>query len=88
MPSRLSHFRLGGGGSRGGSRHVVFRIVDTACLDAPKVALVATLASVSPASPFVFRNYELSPDKEVLSKEVSETLVCLFFAMPSNYQLL
>ena len=46
------------------------------------MALVATLASVSPASPFVFRNYELSPDKEVLSKEVSETLVCLFFACP------
>lgn len=45
-------------------------MIDTACLDAPKVALVATLASVTPASPFVFRNYELSPDKEVLSKEI------------------
>jgi hypothetical protein len=34
-------------------------LIDTACLDVPKVALVATLASTSPAMPFVFRNYEL-----------------------------
>jgi predicted acylesterase/phospholipase RssA len=43
-------------------------LIDTACLDVPKIALVATLASTSPAMPFVFRNYELpvalSSDRE------------------------
>lgn len=34
-------------------------LIDTACLDVPKVALVATRASACPAMPFVFRNYEL-----------------------------
>ncbi|KAG7672162.1 hypothetical protein KSW81_005044 [Nannochloris sp. 'desiccata'] len=34
-------------------------LIDTACLDVPKIALVSTLASTSPAMPFVFRNYEL-----------------------------
>jgi len=35
------------------------KLIDTACLDVPKIALVATLASRCPAEPFVFRNYEL-----------------------------
>lgn len=43
-------------------------LIDTACLDVPKIALVSTLASTSPAKPFVFRNYELpvalSDDRE------------------------
>ena len=33
-------------------------MIDTACLNAPKIALVSTLASLTPAAPFVFRNYE------------------------------
>jgi hypothetical protein len=41
-------------------------MIDAACLDAPKVALVAALASASPAVPFVFRNYELPPGAEAL----------------------
>jgi len=43
------------------SRCLSDAMIDSACLDAPKVALVSTRASVSPAQPFVFRNYELSP---------------------------
>ena len=34
-------------------------LIDTAALDVPRVSLVSTLASSSPAVPFVFRNYEL-----------------------------
>lgn len=34
-------------------------LIDTAALDVPKIALVSTLASFSPATPYVFRNYEL-----------------------------
>ena len=34
-------------------------LIDTSSLDVPKVALVSTLASTSPAIPFVFRNYEV-----------------------------
>ena len=37
-------------------------LIDTAALDVPKVALVSTLASSAPATPFVFRNYELPAD--------------------------
>lgn len=35
------------------------RLIDTAVLGGPKVFVVATLASVRPAAPFAFRNYEL-----------------------------
>ena len=41
-------------------------LIDTAPLDAPRVALVATLASVTPAVPYVFRNYEFPPDLDAL----------------------
>ncbi|KAL6778960.1 hypothetical protein ACKKBF_B19310 [Auxenochlorella protothecoides x Auxenochlorella symbiontica] len=37
-------------------------MIDSAPLDCPRVALVATLASVMPATPFVFRNYEVGPE--------------------------
>ena len=43
---------------------------DTASLDAPKIALVATLGSVTPALPFVFRNYELPIATSPLFEEV------------------
>lgn len=43
---------------------------DTACLDVPKVALVSTLASMSPAMPFIFRNYEIPPASEALARQV------------------
>lgn len=33
-------------------------LIDTSALKVPKIALVSTLTSVSPAQPFVFRNYE------------------------------
>jgi len=33
-------------------------LIDTSALDVPKVAMVSTLTSVSPAQPFIFRNYE------------------------------
>ena len=35
-------------------------LIDTSALDVPKIALVSTLTSVSPAQPFIFRNYEYS----------------------------
>lgn len=41
-------------------------LIDAAPLNAPRVALVATLASVTPAVPFVFRNYEFSPEQKSL----------------------
>ena len=34
-------------------------LIDTACLNVPKVALLATKTSTDPPMPFVFRNYEL-----------------------------
>ena len=43
---------------------------DTACIDVPKVALVSTLSSVSPAPPFVFRNYNLPPASEALARQI------------------
>lgn len=36
----------------------------------PKVALVSTLASMTPAFPFVFRNYEVPPAREALARQV------------------
>ena len=50
--------------------HAAAAAADTACLNAPKVALVSTLASVSPAQPFVFRNYELPPGSSDLFQQV------------------
>jgi Leucine-rich repeat (LRR) protein len=44
-------------------------MIDTACLSSPKVALVSTLASVCPATPFVFRNYEFSQSAAPLIAE-------------------
>lgn len=38
--------------------HKIEDLIDSSCLDAPKIALVSTLTSVSPAQPFIFRNYE------------------------------
>lgn len=35
------------------------QFIDAACLGGPKVATVATLTSVSPATPYLFTNYEL-----------------------------
>eukprot|EP00887_Chlorella_sp_A99_P000219 scaffold13.g219.t1 len=46
-------------------------MIDTACLGGPKIALVSTLASASPARPFVFRNYELPPEADALRAEAS-----------------
>jgi hypothetical protein len=45
-------------------------MIDTACLDGPHVALVASLASASPAVPFVFRNYALPPGSEALAEAI------------------
>ncbi|KAL0020138.1 hypothetical protein WJX77_006173 [Trebouxia sp. C0004] len=39
-------------------------MIDTACLNIPKCFVVATLASMTPAVPFIFRNYEYSPDSQ------------------------
>ncbi|KAL3136744.1 hypothetical protein ABBQ38_005460 [Trebouxia sp. C0009 RCD-2024] len=39
-------------------------MIDTACLNIPKCFVVATLASVTPAMPFIFRNYEYSPESQ------------------------
>jgi len=39
-------------------------MADTASLGGPRVLIVATLASVAPATPFVFRNYTLPPASE------------------------
>lgn len=44
-------------------------MIDTACLSSPKVALISTLASVCPATPFVFRNYEFSQSAAPLIAE-------------------
>lgn len=35
-------------------------LLDTCALNIPKVALISTLTSVSPAQPYIFRNYEYS----------------------------
>lgn len=40
------------------------QLIDTAALGGPKVAVVSTLASVTPACPFLFTNYELPPDSQ------------------------
>ena len=44
---------------------------DTAGLCVPNVALVSTLSSMSPAPPFVFRNYQLPPGSEALASRIS-----------------
>lgn len=36
----------------------MLNLIDTACLNVPKVALVSTLTSMVPAQPYIFRNYE------------------------------
>ena len=43
---------------------------DTAAFKGPKVALVSTLSSMSPAPPFVFRNYQLPLASEALAGEI------------------
>lgn len=37
----------------------------------PSIALVSTLSSVSPAPPFVFRNYQLPPGSDTLAQQIS-----------------
>lgn len=44
--------------------------IDSACLAGPKVFAVATLSSVAPAVPFLFRNYEFPPGSEMLVKSM------------------
>lgn len=44
--------------------------IDSACLPRPKVFAVATLSSVAPAVPFLFRNYEFPPGSERLVKDM------------------
>lgn len=43
---------------------------DTMGLGAPAVALVSTLASVTPAPPFVFRSYQPPPGSEALADQM------------------
>jgi hypothetical protein len=45
-------------------------MIDGACLNAPKVALVSALTSMSPAVPFVFRTYELPPAAQALHASI------------------
>ncbi|KAL4431288.1 hypothetical protein ABPG75_006544 [Micractinium tetrahymenae] len=45
-------------------------MIDTVGLDTPAVALVSTLASVTPAPPFVFRSYQLPPGSEALADQL------------------
>ncbi|PRW58490.1 phospholipase A I isoform X1 isoform A [Chlorella sorokiniana] len=44
-------------------------MIDTAVLG-PKVALVSTLSSLSPAPPFLFRTYQLPPGSEALGAQI------------------
>jgi hypothetical protein len=44
---------------------------DTAGLNVPHVALVSTLASISPAPPFVFRNYQFPAGSEEAAQQIS-----------------
>ncbi|EFN59236.1 hypothetical protein CHLNCDRAFT_138222 [Chlorella variabilis] len=46
-------------------------MIDTAGLNVPSIALVSTLSSVSPAPPFVFRNYQLPPGSDTLAQQIS-----------------
>ena len=43
---------------------------DTAAFKGPRVALVSTLSSMSPAPPFVFRNYQLPLASEPLAQQI------------------
>lgn len=43
-------------------------LIDTSALNVPKLALVSTLTSVSPAQPFIFRNYEYEPQESGLER--------------------
>lgn len=45
-------------------------MIDTMGLGAPAVALVSTLASVTPAPPFVFRSYQPPPGSEALADQM------------------
>jgi hypothetical protein len=40
------------------------QFIDASVLGGPKVVVVATLASISPATPYVFRSYELPVEAE------------------------
>ena len=40
------------------------QMIDAAALGGPKVAVLSTLTSVSPACPFMFTNYELPPEAQ------------------------
>lgn len=46
------------------------QFIDAACLGGPKVAVVSTLTSVSPATPFLFRNYELPLEAESRARRI------------------
>jgi len=48
-------------------------LIDSACLDAPKIALVSTLTSVSPAQPFIFRNYEYPITSNLVSRNLGSS---------------
>ncbi|KAK9839624.1 hypothetical protein WJX81_001442 [Elliptochloris bilobata] len=45
-------------------------MIDTACLDTPKCFVVATLVSMTPAEPFIFRNYEHPAASQRLAEQV------------------
>lgn len=47
------------------------RLIDTAVMGGPKVFVVATLASVRPASPFAFRNYELPDEATPIAEQLA-----------------
>ncbi|EIE23713.1 hypothetical protein COCSUDRAFT_41874 [Coccomyxa subellipsoidea C-169] len=44
-------------------------MIDTACLNTPKCFVVSTLVSMTPAGPFLFRNYELPEAAEAHAKQ-------------------
>lgn len=50
-------------------------LIDTSALDVPKIALVSTLTSVSPAQPFIFRNYEYSTESVINRMGTSSSAV-------------
>ncbi|KAK9820032.1 hypothetical protein WJX72_005289 [[Myrmecia] bisecta] len=45
-------------------------MIDTACLQVPKCFVVSTLASMTPAGPFIFRNFEHPPSSAQLARQI------------------
>ncbi|BDA47659.1 probable calcium-independent phospholipase A2-gamma at C-terminar half [Coccomyxa sp. Obi] len=49
-------------------------MIDTACLNTPKCFVVSTLVSMTPAGPFLFRNYELPDAAQAHAKQLKTPL--------------